>query len=1082
MLSRRTILSNMDNFPTTASDENRFPRALASNDTGISGGDGSGGLAQIFLINFVLLVAMIIGTVYLVGRRKRRKRTCLRLRESPVALFKSCWRFYIIRRLKEPSLHPDASLYLRLLWDLFLVLLIASVLGVGVILPVNVAKGSTNTFTGEEEQNFAATTVNNLPENSPAYWTHAVFDVVFSVVLGYVIVVQSWRIDKLTYAEDYKAPYGTAVLISKISKKVDRYTLRSYLRALGLGNVSVLRIRNKAKLIQLYEDWTKKADALERALILTGVPPAVAEKEACAPSIDLSLDVPTSGWKERLKIPGLKSKHTRTTSTTTTTETTITETTVQHLEEGSGEHPPSLSEPRPSAPGTFAGPKNTIQLYRSRNIVIRHRFAAYKKLRKHHRPSFTSVEKSGGEEKRANTEDEEDGADVETVPQRRSSDTGKELLSPTVGGASGLDGDTPVVTDAGDVGNLPGRLRYSKHRALRYAAKRKTAVPWCQRICPGGLVCCNPILCLTYGLCWRNPSRMAAEVAKRRIEEHKAAKLLEEQFRQSERPMTNRAIVIFSSATAAKSFLYLINHKKKTLVEHDTTDLAGLVKVRKWQAVPSPDPRSINWIRICLPETTRAFKSFLVNVALIMFILFFTTPTALLTAVEGQSQESFGGGVNDTWRSVVEFLRDLSPFLTSLLLEYLPTLLLVLANAVILLIINIASRKLNPHIWEAGQESDIMGLSFGYLFFNTVIVPTFVLTSAFAFVQAVIRDNDLLTVLGQLFLADSGTLFVGFLLQAGLLGGGFLLLRLPEVLKRCCFSTRAVTSTDYKKVAEIKVFDFGERYAQLITAFAVAFVFSVMIPLIIPTGALLIIIQLAIDKFNFWYAYHELYVAPEEDEVEEEEGSHHSNRSAISEKQTAFITGPMSSSSSEVVVQRPENSGNGDGPSVAQAASKKAASLLNAKDVTASPGSAATYTAEDGRSSHGGTGLSHDTSRPTPLTVGDLHIQPPVANAKAVGALLGRSAEKAATHQFTPTNATSRARLEDAAGEGRMTEEYAATLRYYEKNQEPTYRGETAKKALHLLTIVLFIFQVRPHRVAYGVGRVIHSVFSNLNR
>ncbi|CAE7355167.1 Tmem63b [Symbiodinium sp. KB8] len=761
-----------------------------------------------------------------------------------------------------------------------------TILGLGILLPIYIAVGDGVDAGGDPVEGFAVTTVQNLEEESDVFWATAIMAAVFTVLILAMYYINRRRIRRYRKEEDSRAAFGKAVLVNHIEENAGEDTVKRFVESLGLGRVSVLRIRNKGKLLDAYGDWRKASDSLERGLIHHGIPQKQAEIEASVPTIDLE----------------------------------------------SPNHEPQGVESGPGGSGNQG-----IDITHGDDLIrVRGSHLSQAADSGHHAENTRDAENTQGPQQNGNRNDATKGHDDDA-------------------------------TDRNDFGvTQPMNLRLLRH------------------------------------------------------------------FKEPPREMTDRAIIMFPTAAAARAFRFLLNRRRKQIVKGDDTGLANAVGVKKWTSRMAPDPRAINWVQLCQKEKGRALKSALVNIGLIIFILIFTTPTSLLTALDEQSSDSFGSGVSETWTDVVEWVRDLSPVIGNFILKYLPTLLLIIMNALILLIIKVSNRKFNPLISVAEQENAIMGLAFGYLFFNTVIVPTLALSSAYAFVQSVIEDKDLLTALGELFLADSGILFMGFLLQAALLGGALLLLRLPQYVLNCCRGPRAMTSLDFQKMEEFKAFEFGPKYAITLNAYSVVLVFSVMIPLILPVGALFLLLRVAVEKFNYWYALHELYVLPPEQQ-------HASPRPFSPPLLPGGRDANNKSSRSAHSVQEDSKAG------PAEEGEDNLKRTQSNKDREALPFQGAGRGAEE----HSPTKEAGDAAGATPM-------------GKGVGLTLGRSVEHATPQpQSGEAHAPPTTReVVEAAREGRAPPNFQEALQYQQFPLEPSFRGAALRKGLKIITAILIIFQV----------------------
>lgn len=202
-------------------------------------------------------------------------------------------------------------------------------------------------------------------------------------------------------------------------------------------------------------------------------------------------------------------------------------------------------------------------------------------------------------------------------------------------------------------------------------------------------------------------------------------------------------------------------------------------QVEKWSVVAAPEPSDINWRWLSARRTTRwiIFALFTVLLVSLMFVL--TSPAALLSilnkAPEGtwaraskqaskQSRPMHGlctasylapdslphapsaagraaeANVAHVLDAALQQVGRTSPQLADLVFAYLPSLLLVVVNAVLLYILYLVGHA-EPHTTFSSRESSIMRTSFFYLAFNTVLVPTLLLTSMSAVFDFIVHTD-----------------------------------------------------------------------------------------------------------------------------------------------------------------------------------------------------------------------------------------------------------------------------------------------------------------------------------------------------
>ena len=80
--------------------------------------------------------------------------------------------------------------------------------------------------------------------------------------------------------------------------------------------------------------------------------------------------------------------------------------------------------------------------------------------------------------------------------------------------------------------------------------------------------------------------------------------------------------------------------------------------------------------------------------------------------------------------------------------------------------------------FRSGQNHAIMKKTFWYLLFMVIILPTFGFTSAQAYIDFLIKNNQLNWEC--IFLPDSGAFFVNYVITSAMIGSGLELIRCAE--------------------------------------------------------------------------------------------------------------------------------------------------------------------------------------------------------------------------------------------------------------------------------------------------------------
>ena len=141
-------------------------------------------------------------------------------------------------------------------------------------------------------------------------------------------------------------------------------------------------------------------------------------------------------------------------------------------------------------------------------------------------------------------------------------------------------------------------------------------------------------------------------------------------------------------------------------------------------------------------------------------------------------------------------------------------------------------------------------------------MPTFGYTSIGAVMQALTSgraDGEEESFPWEcIFVPDSGASFVNYVITASMIGCGFELIRLFDVLLyifRVCYSRSKAETAFIQNVLVVSEFRFGEQYAKLLMILCMVVMYSMLCPLITPFGVLYFIIKYYTDRQNLMYGY-----------------------------------------------------------------------------------------------------------------------------------------------------------------------------------------------------------------------------------
>jgi len=250
---------------------------------------------------------------------------------------------------------------------------------------------------------------------------------------------------------------------------------------------------------------------------------------------------------------------------------------------------------------------------------------------------------------------------------------------------------------------------------------------------------------------------------------------------------------------------------------------ARRIGLSRWKPRLAAVPGDIRWHGMAVPGHFRRARNCCIQVVVCLVLLALTSPMAVLTALQTASAEQFDTKFDDSVTAALQWVQRLSPTASHALLQYIPTLVIVAINSVLLFVLHGAGRYAEsplsgvrreisiltpsymyaPVLWfrfwwtAAAVSVDVhmcsprlhvvgfvlnapLGWSpalhywgvFSYLTFNTLVVPTLVLGSVSALVKLVYTSQNALEIAGKLVLDNSGgVFFMAYMLQRIFIGG-----------------------------------------------------------------------------------------------------------------------------------------------------------------------------------------------------------------------------------------------------------------------------------------------------------------------
>ncbi|GAB9467815.1 hypothetical protein Gpo141_00005150 [Globisporangium polare] len=319
-----------------------------------------------------------------------------------------------------------------------------------------------------------------------------------------------------------------------------------------------------------------------------------------------------------------------------------------------------------------------------------------------------------------------------------------------------------------------------------------------------------------------------------------------------------RAFIIFKNPRLRARFVRRVRNQSimSILARFPEDALPRMVRyvrelgITRWHMSTAPEPDDVDWNSVSFPFVKRTIVVLLVNLAILIMLFVFTSPIAVTSAISNtQSYTNAASSVSDFVASVSELMEKYSPQMAKMMVSYIPTLILVVINSVLLNVLQSAGR-IQPIATDSAKERMILRTASVYLIFNTIFVPSLAFVSIDAVLLYLNRDGEVLDILGTLFLHNSGIFYVYYVLQRCFLGTAVNLLRVSEYAKFSWEKPRAVTPREHVESVEAWPFFTGTQMAIQISMITIVLTFSTVVPLILPIGMLYFGMQYAIDKYS----------------------------------------------------------------------------------------------------------------------------------------------------------------------------------------------------------------------------------------
>ncbi|ETV94202.1 hypothetical protein, variant 3 [Aphanomyces invadans] len=267
---------------------------------------------------------------------------------------------------------------------------------------------------------------------------------------------------------------------------------------------------------------------------------------------------------------------------------------------------------------------------------------------------------------------------------------------------------------------------------------------------------------------------------------------------------------------------------------------------------PAPEPGDIRWANlISRPRSLRRAMVLVFYQGITMTILLlFSTPASVLLYIN----------LDPSSPLYTKLLEDNS-IVTGFLRTYVPTLLLVSVNALLLVALFYLS-IFEPWLTETKRMRSLLVKSFVYLVLSSILFPSIGVTAVYATTTSS-KGNPLnldqsthASYVNSFLFNVCSNFFILYLAQLTCLGTVVQVLRTGErVLYQPWLRGRAITPTELFEACRPAPFYFGVEYALMLSAFLVTLLGTTLSPALVPCGAIYFYTRVVSTKYNALYVH-----------------------------------------------------------------------------------------------------------------------------------------------------------------------------------------------------------------------------------
>ncbi|CAF1312263.1 unnamed protein product [Adineta steineri] len=281
--------------------------------------------------------------------------------------------------------------------------------------------------------------------------------------------------------------------------------------------------------------------------------------------------------------------------------------------------------------------------------------------------------------------------------------------------------------------------------------------------------------------------------------------------------------------------------------------ISNSIGIHEWNVSFAPSPKNIIWKNIPMSEVSHWFRIIVVNIVLVFFMIFLTTPSIVMSTIDK---------IANKYRSIDPLKRvtkqiQVPVFLTSVM----PVLLLRIFAAAMPSLVSVTS-LLEKQWKKSALDKSMMIKLFVFLSMMILILPSLGLTSIEGFLRWVFENEENVSRNNRIrwmcvFLPDNGAFFVNYIITSAFIGAAIELLRLADLVFYIYIIVTAKSTAERRVIRHALQFPFrfGVQYAWTSAVFCVIIAYAITCPLITPIGLVYLFIKRAVDKYNLVFVY-----------------------------------------------------------------------------------------------------------------------------------------------------------------------------------------------------------------------------------